>query len=838
MVMDRPGAPDEAPDPRRHNLPAEISTFVGRDDEIAALSHAILSRRLVTLTGVGGVGKTRLGLRVAARLVEAYSDGIRLVELASLGDPGLVPRAVATALGVHEQPDRSMADVLADALRSQRLLLVFDNCEHLVGACADLISAVLRACPGVTILATSREPLGVTGELVWPVPPLSLPDATAPASPETVGESEAVRLFATRCADALPDFVLTEQNAPAVVEICRRLDGIPLAIELAAARVRGLPPEQIAARLDDRFRLLSGGSRTALPRHRTLHGAIEWSHDLLSEPERVLFRRLSVFAGGWSLEAAEGICSADGIPAEDVLDLLLKLVDRSLVVPDRSGPTARYRMLETIRAYAAERLREAGEESVFRTRHRDWWLQLAERIQWDLRGPHQGEPFDGLEADLDNIRAALDWCANRAAPPSSSHADAEAGLRLSSALNRFWRLRGHLTDNRRRLAQLLALAPSRNSARARALFVAAVLAVHQGDAATASELLEEGLPLAREIEDSWCVAFMLQVAASLAWRQGQLDRAVELGEESLAGMRAIGDRTGIGSILWQLAQARRRRGEIGPATHLLEESIAVGRETGDPWLVAESLEGLGAIAHDAGEHALACSHHEEALALRRHTRNRQAVARSLNDLGHLMLDAGALALAREHFLESLSIGRDIGVRELITRGLEGFAVLAAVEGQPERALRLAGAADAVRLLTGLVLTKGEIERHGRLLEPARRSLGEAAAATSWEAGRAMSVDEAIAYALATMPTQVEPTARRPAQQGSGLTPREREVAALVAEGLTNQQIADRLVIAKRTAANHVEHILARIGFHSRVQIASWVSEHGALDAPTSRPSPK
>ena len=384
-----------------HNLPAELSTFIGRNSELAELTQTLVAGRLTTLTGVGGVGKTRLGLRVANELAATFADGVWLVELAGLSDPSLVPRALATVLAVHEQPDRSMTDVLADVLRPRQLLVALDNCEHLIEACAALVVTLLRACPGLHVLATSREALGVPGEQVWPVPPLSLPDPSSGEALRQLEASEAVRLFVARCRDALPGFALAEQNAPAVVEICRRLDGLPLAIELAAARIRGLTPEQIAARLDDRFRLLAGGSRTALPRHRTLRGTIEWSHDLLSEPERILFRRLAVFAGGWTVEAAEGICSGDGIAAEDVLDLLLKLVERSLVVADRSGPAVRYRMLETIREYAAERLREAGEEAMLRTRHRDCLLAMAERTIWELQGPNQARLFDEWEADHD-----------------------------------------------------------------------------------------------------------------------------------------------------------------------------------------------------------------------------------------------------------------------------------------------------------------------------------------------------------------------------------------------------------------------------------------------------
>lgn len=404
-------------DAHPNNLPRELTSFVGREREVAEVKRLLGMTRLLTLTGSGGVGKTRLVLRVASDLVGAFPDGVWLVELAGLGDPTLVPQATASALGVREQPGRSLLDTLIDVMRPRTCLLVLDNCEHLVAACATLANGLLRTCPGLTLLATSREPLGIAGESVWRVPPLTLPDGSGDDaladSPSTLARYEAIRLFEERARAALPAFSLTNQNAPAVVQICRRLDGIPLAIELAAARSRGLAPEQLSTRLNDRFRLLTGGSRTALARHQTLRALVDWSYELLSEPERVLLQRLSVFAGGWTLDAAEVVCAGDDLETGDVLELLLQLVDRSLVLAEDTDagrtPGVRYRLLETLRQYGAEKLYEAGDEDVMRGRHLSWCLGLAEVAGPSLRSRGTTDQDRRLDVEHDNLRAALGW---------------------------------------------------------------------------------------------------------------------------------------------------------------------------------------------------------------------------------------------------------------------------------------------------------------------------------------------------------------------------------------------------------------------------------------------
>src|SRR5579884_1260938 len=491
-----------------HNLPVQLTSFIGREKEMEEIKRLLSTAHLLTLTGSGGCGKTRLALQVAADRVEEYADGVWLVELAAIADLGLVPQTVAVALGVSEEPNRPLGETLANYLRPKSLLLVLDNCEHLLTACAQLADTLLRTCPKVRILASSREGLGLLGEALYHVPSLSLPDEKRLPTLEQLSQYEAVRLFVERAVLSRPDFAVTAQNAASVVQICSRLDGIPLAIELAAARARALAVEQLAQRLDDRFRLLTGGSRTALPRQQTLRATIDWSYDLLSQAERTLLRRLSVFLGGWTLEAAEAVCAdashappraaamgagehaaapleagsrenAGGpVAAEAVLDLLSRLVDKSLVLVEESAEAeARYRLLETVRQYSRDRLMESEEARDLRCRHRDWFLTLAEGAERRLRGPDQVAWLNRLAQEHDNLRMALEWCR------AEEDAGAEAGLRLAGALWRFWRVRGYLSEGRERLEAALAQASAseRTAQRAKALYGLAALAWGQGD---------------------------------------------------------------------------------------------------------------------------------------------------------------------------------------------------------------------------------------------------------------------------------------------------------------------------------------------------------------------
>ncbi len=478
---------------------------------------------LLTLTGAGGVGKTRLALQVAAQVFEVFKDGVWLVQLASVSDPSLVPQTVASALGVREQAGRPLQATLVDHLQAKHALLLVDNCEHLLTACATLVEALLVACSSLRSLATSREPLGLTGELIYRVPSLSFPDLHDGVSVERLAAHEAVRLFVERAAFALPDFVLTPENAHPVAEICRRLDGIPLAIELAAARVKGASVRQIAARLDDRFRLLARGSTTALPRHRTLRAAMDWSYDLLSEPERTLLRRLTVFADGWTLEAAEAVCTGDGIAGADVADLLTRLVDQSLAVMERQDGDTRYRLLETVRQYGWEKLTEMGETGPVRERHAHWYLNLAEQAEPMLRGPQQSVWLARLEADHGNLRAALEWSRN-------GSEDRDQLLRLAGALWRFWNVRGYLSEGREWLqAALEGSSDAPAALRAKAVFGAGVLAFWQRDNIRAGPLIEQALALTRDLNDGPAMADCPRILAQVLWERGDY-AAVRRGE--------------------------------------------------------------------------------------------------------------------------------------------------------------------------------------------------------------------------------------------------------------------------------------------------------------------
>jgi predicted ATPase/DNA-binding SARP family transcriptional activator len=698
-----------------NNLPQQVTRFIGRQREIAEVKRLLASTRLLTVTGPGGTGKTRLSLQVAADLLEGENDGIWLVELASLTNPELVPQAVAATLGVREavavdlrgervpalrvgtRPEsRSLTQSLVEHLRSKQLLLVLDNCEHLLTACAALADALLRACPGIQILATSRERLNVAGETTYRLQPLSTPGAghvPVPATPESLIQFEAVRLFVDRAVAALPSFAVTDQNAPAVAQVCSRLDGVPLVIELAAARVRALPIETINERLDDRFRLLTDGSRTAPPRQQTLRALIDWSYDLLTEPEQTLLRRLSVFSGGWTLEAAEGICEGD------VLDLLASLVEKSLVQYDDRGGEGRYRLLETVRQYGRERLLAAGEAEIVCGRHCDWYTALAEAAEIEMRGPDLFEWLDRLDAEHDNLRAALEW--------SAEHSP-EVGLRLAGALWTFWAVRGHFNEGRERLARALDRAGTAGPtlARARALAGAGALACFQGDRVRTGVLCEESLAAARGVGSQHYIALSLLFLS-----------------------------------IFQMFY----RGDPAQATKLAEESVAAAREQGEQWLIAICLDCLGMATVQAGDLDRGEALLEESLSLLRGLENRWLIAFPLIHLGFLATCRGDLERATALGRESLALQDQLADHWGMTLSLEVLAA-AAGQGQPERAARLLGAAEALLESLGAIHSDEGRGDLARIVTAARGELGEAAFAEAWAEGRAMKLPQLLAYA--------------------------------------------------------------------------------------------
>ena len=552
-----------------NNLPQQATRFIGRERELAELNRLLARTRLLTLTGSGGCGKTRLSLHVAADSLERFPDGAWLLELALLADPGLVAQTMATVLGLKEEPGKPIVQTLTEHLKDKRLLLLLDNCEHLLDGCARLVDMLLRECPQVKILASSREALGMGGEQAYRVPSLSLPDPKQTHTPASVAPFEAVQLFTDRALLVRPDFKVTNENASTLASICSRLDGIPLAIELAAARVRSLSVEEINSKLDERFRLLTGGSRTALPRQQTLRSLIDWSYDLLQEPEKRLLQRLSVFAGGWTLEAAEQVCAGDGVEDRDALDLLTSLADKSLVVVEQSDGHSRYRLLETVRQYARERLVESGGGEAVRVRHRDYFLTLAEQAEPKLVGAQQAEWLRRLDEEHENLRAALEW--------SLAEVQSGAGLRLCGALYRFWWARGYLSEGRKWCARVLAMegAAGRTLERPKALHGAGALAYHQGDYLAARALGEESLAIRRQLGDWKGIAASLNNLGMVACDQADYPAARALAQESLAISRELGNRVGIANSLNNLGNVAYDQAELGIGPR------ALPREPGD-----------------------------------------------------------------------------------------------------------------------------------------------------------------------------------------------------------------------------------------------------------------
>ena len=806
------------------NLPLEVSSFVGREEELVEVGRLLVGARILTLVGAGGSGKTRLALRAAREAAGDFADGAWLAELAPLADPTLVPDAAAGALGVHEQSGLSTVEALSRYLESREVLLVLDNCEHLVDACAALVDALLRRCPRLCVLATSREALRVDGERVWTVPPLPAPDPEHLPDLDALGRNEAVRLFVERASAVAPGFALGAENAAAVAAVCGRLEGLPLAIELAAARTRVLSVAQISSRLDDCFSLLTDGRRTALPRHKTLRAAMDWSYDLLPGGERAMFRRLSVFAGGWTLSAAEAVCAGDGFEEADTLDLLAQLVDKSLVlVAAEDGPQseeARYRMLEPVRQYASEMLAEGGEAQEIRRRHAEFFLALAEEADLGLEGAQQAAWLRRLDEEHDNIRVALSWSLGR-------DGDAGLGLRMGAALGEFWYLRGY-REGRRWLEEALARSGSTaTAARARALQRVSWLAIYQGDFDRAEGASEEGLGI--EGVERFLSASGDSVAAELkrtlglsVVHRGEYGRATRIFEESLALSRQAGNDRGVAISLRRLGLAWRGRGEFGRARAFLEEALALCRGSGDPALIATIQAHLGMTFVFQGDLERATKLLEEATAMFREQRHRVYLALDLAYLGWTALLRGDPERADTLLKESLGLQRDVDDKPAASESLTALACVAEVRGEARRAARLFGAAQALREAMGFRQEPGDRTLQEPYLTASRFRLSEA----SWEAalaeGKAMSFEEAVEYALSVEEHPEAPASSPPA----GLTSREAEVLKLTAAGMTSAQIAGELFLSSRTVETHLNSIYRKLGVSSRAAATRFALEHG------------
>jgi predicted ATPase/class 3 adenylate cyclase/DNA-binding CsgD family transcriptional regulator len=770
-------------DPHRHNLPVQPTPLIGREREIQALHHLLVNSatRLVTLTGPGGTGKTRLGIQVAAAVVDAFEHGSFMVSLAPLSDPDQVIPTIARTLGVKEALGRPPFDAVLDHVRGRHLLLLLDNFEHVLqGAAA--VSDLLRASPTLAVLVTSRAPLQIAGEREYPVPPLDLPDVTRQLTAEDIAHAPAIALFVERAAAIRPSFMVTPENAHAIAEICRRLDGLPLAIELAAARVRLFSPEAMLPRLAHGLGLLTAGRRDLPERHQTLRNAMAWSYDLLSEAEQRLFRRLSVFVGGFTLDAAEAVCvdagadSPDDLLSVKVLDGIESLVVNSLVHRDeRESFAPRFRMLETIREYGLEQLAACGEQEAARSRHLAWCLGLLESSQPHMQGPAYAEWLDRLDAELENLHAALSW--SERAPQ-----DLELGLRLTTMLARgFWTIRGHFTDGRTWLSRMLTRSPARTPIRAMALNCAGFLALRQNDHVAARPLLEEALQIWREVDDKRGLAIALRSLGVVEHQQQHFDRAGSLLRQSLDLLREMDDPRNETQAHMFLADLERDRGELAEAAAGYGRAHEIAARHGDSHGVAYALRGLGHVARLRGEYAR----------------------------------------ARELIRESLCLLRELRDRRCIPLCLEGLACMTSGPGWAERATRLLGAARAIQQTTGAPAPPAELADFRRTEADARATLGGEQFKTLWQAGAALTLDEAVGYALAEHDTSGRADAGLTAVQavpGTGRVPlsaREREVVELIAAGLSNRQIADRLVLSVRTVERHIENVYNRLGISGK-----------------------
>ncbi|MFC7329493.1 LuxR C-terminal-related transcriptional regulator [Marinactinospora rubrisoli] len=817
--------------PARQNLPLEPNNFVGRERDLSDLLRLLQANRMVTLCGVGGIGKTRLALRVAAHASGVFADGVWLVELADARTRRGIVARTAAVLGVAEESDRELVDTLHDALRRRHLLLVLDNCEHVIDEVAALARTLVDRCPSVTLLLTSREPARIGGEVVWRVPPLAVPP---PDEDDDPGGSEAVRLFVERAHAAVPHQRLSPDQLRTVAEICRRLDGIPLGIELAAARVRLLSLAQIADRLDDRFRLLTDGGRGAPARQRTLRAVIDWSHDLLCETERVLFRRLSVFTS-WHLELAERVCADALLPEGEILDAIASLVDRSLVVVigEYQG-RVRYRLLDTIRQYAAERLAEAGERPVVEARLRDQMLALAEELAANaVRGhgiawPDRFEVWYRVLAEYENVRVVLAQCAEQN--------DVESGLRLCVSMRPFWMASGYFSEGASWSDLFLSAECGGDALRGQAMVRRAELAWDQRDHRHAAEIGERGLRLCRAAGDTASVALALNILAMVDLRAGARERAATRLAEVLELTRAVGDPWNEGIARGTLGALAAQRGDLAAASAHYDAALVILRGIDHRWGVGRTLIGQGMVAETQGDLFGADRCYREALDIQRGIGATPELARCLAGVGRIAARQGATAQAYDYLSESLLLSHGTGQRLGVARGLSAIARIAAPEGVVEEACLLAGAAAAIRERAG---APGPALPWPEEDAPAGV---DPETVSAWLAdGRGLDLDAAVSLALRVTESRQRPRTRPAAGRPPGgarpvLTPREQEIALLIGERMSNRLIAERLFISPTTVARHIANIHTKLGFNSRTQIAAWVRDQKGGHGPNGRSS--
>jgi predicted ATPase/DNA-binding CsgD family transcriptional regulator/Tfp pilus assembly protein PilF len=805
------------------------------------------SVRLLTVTGPPGTGKTRLALHLAADHAGRFADGAVFVGLEALRDPAEVIPTIARTLSIAEKGGQTVDTLLDAALRDRHQLLVLDNAEQVLDA-APALAHLLSACPRIVLLVTSRTPLHLRGEYELALAPLAVPDSRA--TPDSLRRYAAVELFLERGQAVRRDFELTETNARTVAEIVTRLDGLPLALELAAARVKALTPETLLERLGRRLDLLTGGARDLPERHRTLRAAIAWSHDLLDDDERALFRRLSVFAGGWTLEAAEAVCgeepraTSNQQPGEaasvslpvarcPLLDLLSRLVDASLVVLDEQRE-GRYRFLETIREYAGEQLGESGEQAAFRARQAAYATYLGETAMPHLHGgADQAQWMARLEDEHDNLRAGLEW-------NLSSEGDPTAALRLCGRLSRFWSLRGYLREGRAWTERALAATPN-GSARDRsvALNGAGVLAIQQGDMVAPRTWWTESLELLRDLGEAAGVGNLLNNLGTLAWQQGDIDEALVLFEESIEIFRGLDDTFRVATLLRNFGELSRGQGDHARARACYQESLALCRARNDDAGIARSLTGIGEAARDAGEIDESAAMFEEALTLQRGLGDQRGINQTLRNLGEVAMARGDHDEAHRRYTESLAFDQQISNTASVLTNLRALARVAIAVGAPVRAARLFGAAEQLGEALDIAQTQEDRTRDDRHALTIEEQIGAAALASAWAEGRGMTIEEAVVLALApsseytaTLPVPEpapEPKPIQPPEQPkTALTARELEILRLVAEGLSNRVIAERLVLSEKTIHRHIANIFDKLDVTTRAAAAAFAFRAGIV----------
>jgi len=743
-----------------NNLPQQVTSFIGRERELTEIKELLEGTRLLTLLGMGGLGKTRLSLQIAADVLEKFPDGVWFVDLAPIKDPSLVPNAVAQVLGVHEERGKPLTQTLCEHVKQHKLLFVLDNCEHLVNACASLAEALLRGASELRILATSREALHIRGEQIYHVLPLKAPDRKAGV--ETLLRSEAVQLFVERARLQKPGFLLTEGDAPAIADLCARLDGIPLALELAAARMRSLSIGEINARLHDRFKLLTGGSRVALERQQTLRALVTWSYDLLQEKEQTLLDRLSVFSGGFDLRAAEVVCGAEPLVLDDVVDLLSSLVDKSLVMVEQGEGASRYGLLETIREFAREhltkrfdmlgtirefaheRLVDRNDVAATAARHCNFYLGIAKAAKAQLEGPEQAEWTRRLEVELDNVRAAI-------ALALAGGVDPVLAVKFEVALMRFRILRGYSTEARNNVRAALVLPGIRepNVARGHALYVGGVLATNQSDYAEANRMLTECLEIRRGLESPRETAAALSTLATLHLQQDDLARARQYDEEAIGIFRDLGDRIGEAIGLLNLGEISVRQADFGGAQELFEQCLVIARSVKHQELESDCERNLGELALRAGNLPAARARFARSLKVCRDAEDKRGEAISLWRLGKTDAEGGDLESARQQLTEALRALQAFEMNSEVLDCLEDYVKLLQLAGQVENAVRLYAAAAASREAIGLARSPHREAEMQTRLEVARTDLGEPAFEAAWMTGRTWTLDEAIDHSLAS-----------------------------------------------------------------------------------------